>query len=230
MRDLRITLDSLAKCHVDIRKELVNIDSSVFKQFLREFYSDKLLQDLKMYGDGHVLYSLPKNVEELNSVSGVVLIAVTSPKLSSDSDFNPTTPLHTIPYWCNNKRLNQVVRSNQSGREYTMHFMAWQQNYAIHGINDDHAHVNYRLLIDNKPSLENLFQRETELSIEFIKRCKEWLDDKGKPMVLITHFGRTKFNEPILTLKSSSSIIHIKANLRAKRNYKIMEQISDRLP
>ena len=229
MGDLRTTLDSLTKCHVDIRKELANVDSSVFKQFFGEFYSDKLLQDLKTYGDGHILYSLPKNVDELNPVSGVVLIAVTSPKLSSDSDFNPTTPLHTIPYWRNDKRLSQTVRSKQSGREYLLHFMAWQQNFAIHGKDDAHARRNYKLLVGKNSNLSGLFQREEELSIKFVKDCKEWLDNNGKPMVLITHYSRTKFDEPISTLMSASNTIHIEANLRG-RNYRIMEQISNRLP
>ena len=229
MENLQVTLHDLVECHENIRNELASIDSSVFKQFFGPFYSTKLLQDLKKYGDGHVLYSLPKSVDELNPVSGIVFVAVTSPKLNGGSDFNPTTPLHTIPYWRDDKRLRQKVRSRQSGREYTMHFMAWQQNYAIHGENDAHARRNYNLLVGNRPNLRILFQQEKELSIRFVKDCKEWLDSNRKPTILITHYSRTRFDEPISMLMSARNTIHIETNLRG-RNYKIMELISDRLP
>ena len=229
MESLQTILDNLAECHKNIRKELVSIDSSVFKQFFGEFYSKRLLENIRMYGDGHVLYSLPRSASELRAVSGIVLIAVTSPKLNQDSDFNPTTPLHTIAYWRDDKRLSQLVRSKRSGHEYLMHFMAWQQNFAIHGKDDTHARRNHNLLVNNKPSLRILFQREKELSIKFIKECKEWLDSNGKPMILITHYSRTRFDEPISTLMSARDTIHIETNLRG-RNYRIMELISERLP
>ena len=227
MKELQKALNHLKKCHRDVRKELARIGTSVFEEFLGEFYSRKLHQDMKKYGDGHILYGVPRRIDELTKADAVVLIAVTSPKLSATSDFNPTTPIYTIPYWRDGKGLSPLARSTRSGQEYRLHFMSWQQNFAIHGKDDAHARRNRRLLIANRPILEFLLQQEMEASMKLVNRCMDWSGDDGKPMIVITHAGRNKFDEPILSLTNGSA--HIKANLRG-RNHQIMGRISDVLP
>ena len=228
MKKLQKAINDLNKCHRATRKELAKIDDLVIREFLGEFYSPELKQNMLKYGDGHVLYSLPRSTDELNAVDAVILIAATSPKLSVNSDFNPSTPLHTIPYWRDGKGLSPITRSTRSGREYRLHFMSWQQNFAIHGKDDSHARKNRRLLLSTNPRFEMLFQKEEGASIEFIKRCKDWVDANGKTMVLVAHTGRSNFNEPILSLKAAPDVIHINANLRGT-NYQIMGRIRDKL-
>ena len=229
MKELQKALNDLKKCHRDIRKELAKIEDSVFEEFFGEFYSSELYNNLKKYGDGHVLYGVPRTITELAKSTAVVFIAVTSPKLSANSDFNPTTPIHTIPYWRDGKGLTSTVCSTRSGQEYRLHFMTWQQNSVIHGKDDAHARRNRRLLMNDRPNLEVLFQREIEASIGLVNHYKDWLDDNGKPMVVITQSGRNRFDEPILSLTSDRGVFHHKANLRG-RNYQIMGRIRDALP
>ena len=226
---LQKALNDLKKCHKNIQKDIAKIEDSVFEELFGEFYSRKLHQDMKKYGDGHILYGVPRSISELTKSDAVVLIAVTSPKLSTTSDFNPTTPLHTILYWRDGKGLTSQVYSTTKRREYGLHFMTWQQNSSIHGIDDAHARRNRRILVKNRPKLEILFQQEIDASIKFINHCKGWLNDNGKPMVVITHAGRNRFNEPISSLISDNDATHIKANLRG-RNHRIMGRISDVLP
>ena len=226
---LQKALNDLKKCHKNIQKEIAKIEDSVFEELFGEFHSKKLHQDMKKYGDGHILYGVPRSISELTTSDAVVLMAVTSPKLSTTSDFDPTTPLHTIPYWRDGKGLTSQVYSTTKRREYGLHFMTWQQNFSIHGTDDAHARRNRRILVKNRPKLEILFQQEIEASIKFINHCKGWLNDNGKPMVVITQAGRNRFNEPISSLTSDNDATHIKANLRG-RNHRIMGRISDVLP
>ena len=177
---LQKALNDLKKCHKNIQKEIAKIEDSVFEELFGEFYSKKLHQDMKKYGDGHILYGVPRSISELTTSDAVVLIAVTSPKLSTTSDFDPTTPLHTIPYWRDGKGLTSQVYSTTKRREYGLHFMTWQQNFSIHGKDDADARRNRRILVKNKPNLEILFQQEIEASIKFINHCKRLVERQRK--------------------------------------------------
>ena len=232
MKKLQKTLNDLKKFHRDIRKELAKIEDSVFEEFLGESYSKKLRQNLKRYGDGHILYSLPRSVDELANVDALVLVIAFSPKLEKDSDFNPFTPLHTIPYWRDNKRLSPKAHSSKSRRKYKLHFMSWQKNVTIHGKDDRHAEENRKLLVENRPNLEYLFQQEIDASVEFINNCIDCLIDAEKPVVILTdhrsHFDKP-VDKPVLTLIDNPNTIHKKVQIRGM-SHKIMGQISDVLP
>ena len=229
MKELQKSLDDLKKCHKAVRKVLARIEDSVFEEFFGEFYSKKLQQDMKRYGDGHMIYGVPKDYQEIVAADAVILFAMTSPKLSANSDFNPTTPLHTIPYWHYGKALRSRVASIKSERDYNLHFLSWMQNVHIHGTDDPHAKRNHRLLVNNAPKLRTLFQQEKEASIEFVNHLKRSLFNEEKKMILITHYSRSRFDEPIVRLKSENQANHIKANLRG-RNHQIMGRIRERLP
>ena len=111
MEKLQKALNNLKKCHRDIRKEFSKVDDSVIREFLGELYSPELKQNMLKFGDGHVLYGVPSTIDKLTAVDVVVLIAMNSPRLDEDSDFNPFTPLHTIHDWRYKKRLKPQVRS-----------------------------------------------------------------------------------------------------------------------
>ena len=229
MKNLQKSYDNLMRCYDGIHNEFAGIDDSVVMKFLGEFDSPELRQQVKKYGDGHILHSIPINVDDLVNTDAVVLIAVTSPLLSDKSDFNPFTPLHTIPYWRDGKLLETRIHSTTNSLEYRLHFMSWQQNFAFHGVDDSYARRNRQLLLTRNFNLLSLFEQYKVASIEFVKQCKHWLGDNGKSMIVITHYSRRTFQEPISGLIDDPEVKHFKTNLRGK-NYKIMDKIRECLP
>ncbi|MCY4529225.1 MAG: hypothetical protein OXD46_09400 [Chloroflexi bacterium] len=217
-----IAFERVKECHQSISREFAGLGNQPIRAFLGEFNTPRLRKQVKRYGDGHTLCSLPESIEELKTVDAVILVAVTSPKLSTESDFNRFTPLHTIPYWRDGKGLRPQIRKHR------LHFMSWQQNFAIHGVDDAHAHRNYRLLLANSRNLESLFQREREAEIGFINSCREWFDSNGKQMIVLTDPIRKRFDEPIAGLIDDPQVHHIKTRLRGK-NRTIMRKIGDSL-
>ena len=231
MEELRRSLARVKRVRRKIQREFAGLDDSVVGQFLGEFDSPELRQQVREHGDGHFLFPLPSSVKQLTSVDAGVLLAMTSPKLGRGSNFKPTTPIHRIPYW--RGRVKPLVHSKRSGREYRLHLMVWQQNYVIHGTDDRHASNNRRLILEHRPMLRSLFQQAEEASIELVKSFRNWLWNEGKPMVVITHQGRTRFNEPVSNLISDPFVVAIKAQLWGKywgNNFKIMDLIGERLP
>ena len=210
----------MKKCHKDIAREFAGLSDRVLSKFLGEFDTPRLRLQMKKHGDGQVLCSLPSAFEELNDTDVVVLIAVTSPKLSAESDFNRFTPLHAIPYWRDGMRLRPQIGPQR------LHFMSWQQNHGTHGVDDEHAGRNYKLLVANNRNLMSLFEQEKNSSIRFINHCREWVDGSGKRMVVITHYARKRFDEPISSLIDSPNVSHIITSLRG-RNHTIMRKIND---
>ena len=165
-------------------------------------------------------YTCLNAIALLNAVDAVVLIAVTSPKLGARSDFNRFTPLHKIPYWRDGKGLSPRIGPHR------LHFMSWQQNFSIHGVDDAHARRNRRLLLANIADLASLLHEEKEASIQFINACKEWLNSNGKRMVVITSARKQQFHEPISSLIQDPKISHIKTKIHGK-NFKVMGMIID---
>ncbi len=224
---LRHALRDLKKCHSDVRAEFSKLDGSVYRQYLGALDS-RLREQVREFCDGHVLYSLPKTVRDMRSVDAMVLFAVTSPKLTESSNFDPFTALHEISYWRDGKGLSQYVDST-SGRRYKLHYMAWQQNFSIHGIDDAHARRNLKLLVRERPELAELFQREYDSSKGFVENYTDWLLANRKPVFLVTQFNRTAFEEPISVLIDNAAVVHIRANLRGS-NRTIMRCIVSHLP
>ncbi len=223
---LRQAHSDLLKCYRKIQEEFVNLDEQTLAELLGKCDSPRLRQQVKKFGDGQVLCSLPRTTSELEAIDALVLFAGTSPKLDNRSDFNRFTPLHEIPYWRDGRRLLPHV--SKGTQQYRLHFMTWQQKFAVHGIDDSHACANHTLLLRRRPNLKWLFRQSDYAAIEFVNRCQDWITTSGRSMILITQVGRYQFSEPILRLKDDPSVIHIKAQLRGK-NYRIMSQISEGL-
>ena len=218
---------NLMACHKEIRGEFGDLDDQTLARFFGNQDSPELRRQIREHGDGHALCSVPRTVDEMKAVDAVVLFAVTSPKLNQRSAFNRLTPLHTIPYWRDDKRLRHTLSTRT--RRYKLHFMSWQQNFSIHGIDDAHARTNLNLLLKHRPNLDRLFKREKAAAIEFVAQCSDWLTRHGNSMVAITQTGRANFSEPISGLIANSAVIRIEAQLRGK-NYRIMERIRESLP
>lgn len=121
-RDARVltAFERVKECHQSISREFAGLGNVPIRAFLGEFNTPRLRDQVKRYGDGHALCSLPESIEELRPIDAVVLVAVTSPKLSAESDFNRFTPLHTIPYWRDGRglrpRIGHIVCTSCRGK------------------------------------------------------------------------------------------------------------------
>ncbi len=229
MEELRKSLARVKSVRRKIQSEFAGLEDTVLKQFLGEFDSPELRRQVRDYGDGYFLHPLPSNVEELAEFDGAVLIGGAFPKLSAESAFDSSKPLHAIPYWYDNIRVLPTVQSAVSGREYHLHFMVWQQDFNVHGKNKSDASDNLRLLTAAKPTLDSLFHQANRESASFIYGYRDFLRDSERPFVVITHYARRQFDDPVLGLVNDSTTVHIPASLRGK-NHRIMGEIGERLP
>ena len=209
---------------VGLQKKFAELDDSAPKEVPGEFNANELSQKVRKYGDGYTIHSLPRSADALKAADVLVLFAVTSPKLDKNSDFNPLTPLHKIPFWRCGKRLVSKVCSGR--QKLQLHFMSWQQNITVHGKNDSHAKKNYRLLSNRIPQFKELLGKEKKMPEEFICQCRNWLNGSGKEFIVITNFRKRPFDEPIEKLARANGLTHIQASLRG-RNYQIMARIRD---
>ena len=230
MKKLQKAFNNLRKSHKKIRKVFSKIDDSLIETLLGDYNSPKLRRSLRKNGDGYILHGAPRTIDELIAADAIVLIVMNSPFLGADSDFNPTTPLHKIPYW-RDKGLESEARSTQSGRECSLHFMTWQQDCEVHGEDTRPKAIgNRKLLVKNEPSLDALFQEGKETSTRFIKCCKDWAESNKKPFLVITN-SRKNFNKSISSfLADAKPENRFSTNVFAKKNGRIMEWIRGRLP
>ena len=213
-------LKQLKKIHRRIRREFAQMDDSLVRTLLTREYSPQLSEHLKKHGDGQRLYSYPRSINSLEVCDVVVLIAMTTPKLSGSSNFDRSTPLHRIDHWRTSKPIHPNLNSHR------LHFMAWQQNAGVHGVDDKHAFANYRLLISENHRFRLLFDEEKVAGINFLLALEEWFTDTGRTTIVITNSIRKNFDEPILSLIHNPNVKHIRTGLR-RGNTKIMGLIED---
>ena len=213
-------LRQLKKANRRIRDEFARMDDSLVRTLLANEYSTQLSEHLKKHGDGQRLYSYPRSINSLEACDAVVLIAMTTPKLSSSSNFDRSTPLHRIDHWRTSKPIQPNLDSHR------LHFMAWQQSAGVHGVDDKHAFANYRLLTSENHRLRLAFDEEKESGANFLLALEEWFTDTGRTTIVITNSIRKNFHEPILSLIHNPNVSHIKTGLRGG-NTKIMGLIED---
>ena len=218
-------LRQLKRSHKKIRDEFAVMDDSLIEELLGEQYTPQLHEQMKRHGDGQRLCSYPRSIHRLESIDAVVLFAMTTPGLGGNSNFDRGTPLHEIHHWRTSKPIRPVVNSHR------LHFMVWQQKVGVHGVDDNHAFRNYKLLVSRHNRLESLFDKEKEAGVRFVFALVRWLGDSGKLMIVITNSERKKFDEPILNLNrlsdnQNSHVKRIKAGLRS-RNTRIMGKIGE---
>ena len=219
---------NLREVHRRLQSEFIQLHQSIIDEYLEE-YSEVLSSQLREYGDGYTCHSIPRSIVEPNTTDAIVVVAVTSPKLNKDSDFDPTTPLHTIPYWRDTKGLRPEATSKVSDRKYRLHFMSWQQNCSVHGRDDHHARKNRRLLINSRSQFNQLLDTEKRAAIEFVHHLSDWFRQKGKILVPLTGPTSARLSEPMEQLVRVWEKHHVRAQLRG-RNYQIMPRIEEILP
>ena len=213
-------LRRLKRSHKKIRDEFAQVHDSLIEELLGEQDTPQLHDQMKKHGDGQRLFSYPRSIDALESVDAVALFAMNFPKLGDSSNFDRSTPLYEIDYWCTTVPINPDVNSR------SIHFMAWQQIVGVHGECNTHALRNYRLLIARSNRFRALLDNEKEAGIRFVFTLEQWLRDCGKPIIVITNSIRKNFDEPILSLIHNANVKRIETGLRSQ-NYKIMEKIGE---
>ena len=223
---MRQAFNDLLQCHENIRNEFSRIEDPVLAEFLGEYNTKRLRQQVRKYGDGYTLRSIPKDIDSILSIDVLVILVMNSPKLGKDSEFNPFTPKHLIPYWRDGKGLLPYTVVN--GQKRKLRFISWEHKYSVHGKTDPDARKNQNLLQRHYPKLRNYLQEETQASARFILQYIGWLVTQKKQVVVLTNHQKQKesFNQPISQLLTASHIIHIPAKLFGP-NRKIMGYISD---
>ena len=215
--------NDLLQCHENIRNEFSRIDDSVLAEFLGEYDTKRLRQQVRKYGDGYTLRSIPKDIDSILGIDVLVILVMNSPKLGKDSEFNPFTPKHLIPYWRDGKGLQPYTVVN--GRKCKLRFISWEQKYSVHGKTDPDARKNQNLLQRHYPMLSNYLQEERQASERFILQYIGWLVTQKKQVVVLTNYRKKSFDQPISQLLTASHIIHIPTKLFGP-NRRIMGYIS----
>ncbi len=223
-KELQYAFDDLLHCHDKIREEFSQIDDSTLERFLGEYNLNSLRQQVREYGDGHTLHSIPEDVGELISANAVVVIAMNSPLLNENSNFDPFKPAHTVRYWRDGKGLKPYVTVNE--RQYSLWFMVWEQKCSIHGTTTAKARKNQSFLQRHYPKLRAYLQEERQKSERFILLYKDWSVARNRLMIILTNARKNFFKPPIQPILETPQVKHIRANLYGP-NRRIMGYISD---
>jgi len=212
----------LLAVHEDVPGRFGNLDDAVLQAFLGEFDTPQLRRQVRAYGDGYTLRSLPRNVDDLRTVDVFVLVVMNSPKLNVDSVFDPFTQLPDIHYWREQKALETQLDWGEGPRG--VQFMVWEQECPVHGATDYHARRNQQLLVQHVPELDCVFRREAQAARDFLLACVEWLHTRRPPLIILTNAPRCVFCEPIAGLLGDRHVVHIPTKIFGP-NRRIMDRI-----
>ena len=200
--------------------------------FLGKFYLPTLRSQLREYGDGYTLRSMPFSVDEILGADKLVVVVMNSPKLDRYSVFDPHADLAEIPYW-KKKGLRSEVSLPEVGTR-TVRFLVWEQNCPVHGEavkgrSDSKAKENFKLLSKQLPRLRELIPAQEMASERLLMACKEWLSDQDRKLVVLTNKGRACFRDPIRQLKGDVSVKHIPVSDLFGQNRNIMDAVENEI-
>ena len=224
MKEIQKTFRDLLSCYENIQREFARIDDRGLDEFLGEYNTEQLRSQVRRYGDGHTLHSIPEDADAILDIDALVVVVMNSPKLNWDSNFNPFKPIHSVSYWQDGKGIRPYVTVR--GQRRKLNFMVWEQVCSIHGKTDSNARKNQNFLQGRYPRLRTYLQEERQASDRFILQYVDWLTSQGKQVVVLTNFAKRKFNPPIPQLLTSPQVVHIPTKLFGP-NRKIMGYISD---
>ena len=211
----------LLSTYVEIRKEFPKMSDTALRCFLGKFYHRPIIRcQLREFGDGYTLRSLPLSVDEILGVDKLVLVVMNSPKLDSGSVFDPHAPLPEIPYW-----KMKGLRSDPKVR-----FLVWEQDCPVHGEavrgrSDRKAKGNLKLLLRQFPRLRKLIPAQERACERLLTVCKERLSDQGRKLVILTNEERHCVSGPIRRLKEDAAVEHIPVPDLFGRNRNIMNAL-----
>ena len=215
----------LRQCRREIRRAFSKVDESILDEVLGAYNSKSLRRRIRKFGDGYTLRSLPKKVDRIQSADVLVIVVMNSPKLDNNSRINPSTPLHKIPYWRNDKGLKPYAVVNR--QKFNLNFVVWEQECPVHGDTTPNARKSHSLLVKRYPRLHTAFQVERQISERFLLLYKDLYVNQGNLVIILTNAAKNKksFGPPISQILESSHVKHIPTKLYGS-NRKIMKRIS----
>lgn len=217
-----------------IREEFADLDDQTLARFLGKYNSAQMRQQVREYGDGYTIRSVPSHVEEIFLADVLVLIAMNSPKLDNNSVFSPHTPLTDIHDWSEYRCLRPEAYL-QNGDHVKFQFFVWEQDCAVQGeVNKRgestrNARKNQRFLFNQRPRLRELHRLQEEMSEGFLSSCKEWLRSHDRKLVVLTSCRREKCSPTIDELRGDETALHIPTKLFGL-NINIMNEIISKIP
>ena len=220
--EVRRAFDDLLRCHDKIKEEFSQIDDSTLDEFLGKYNIPSLRQQVREYGDGHTLHSIPNSIDGFINADAVIVIAMNSPLLNENSNFNPFRPAHTVPYWRDGKGLKPYATVNE--RQYSLWFVVWEQQCSIHGTTTAKARKNLSFLQNRYPKIRAYMQEERQKSERFILLYKDWSVARNKRMMILTNSPKNSFKSPILPILETPQVKHIPTRLYGT-NRRIMGRI-----
>ena len=176
----------LMDCHRKIRQEFASLDEPSLKRFLGGHDSEHLREQVRKYGDGYTLRSVPTDPEDISSTEELVLIVGRYPSLGNESRFDPHEALIEIPYWT--PRLRHQI-TMPDGSERPCRFLIWQDRCPVHGKRLKLARCNRDFLAERLPALDGLMHCQLEESKRLLLAWADWLRE-GKPhrqLILVTN-------------------------------------------
>ena len=175
----------LMDCHRKIRQEFASLDEPSLKCFLGGHDSEQLREQVRKYGDGYTLRSVPTDLEDISSTEELVLIVGRFPWLGERSRFDPHEALIEIPYWT--PRLRHQI-TMPDGSERPCRSLIWQDRCPVHGNRRNRSRVNQECLSERLPALDGLIRCQIEESKRLLLAWADWLRE-GKPrrqLILVT--------------------------------------------
>ena len=221
MRALDMITDEVRQAHTDlicvneeIRANFADLAGTVLRKYLARFDSSALRTQIRQFGDGYTLRSVPRRMEEILNADDIVLIVMNSPKLDHDSVFDPHTNLVDIPYWRDGKSLQDEV-DMPDGSFRKLLFLVWEQDCPVHGKNDRwgrsdrDARKMESLLCNRLPGLSTLMSEQREKSLRLLRTCTEWLVDRDRKLIVVTS-QRQNLAPPIPQLLRNCDVSHLR--------------------
>ncbi len=224
---------NLLAVNAEIRRLFANLRGRLLRESLGKFDSPILLAQFKKYGDGYTLRSVPRRAEETLSPDHIVLIVMNSPKLDRDSIFDPHKSLVDIPYWRDQKKLRCDVHI-PDGSHRKLLFLVWQQDYPVHGENDERGRSNRnarerkRALCDQLPGLEGLISKQKRKSERLMMTCMKWLASQNRELIVVTS-ERKELACPIPWLLRQAPVSQVRSPDLFKANPRTMNLIEERV-
>ena len=226
---LRQAHADLLACYRDIQQEFADLDKPTIARFLGKYNTSQFRQQVKENGDGYTMRSVPRSVEEILLADEVVLIVMNSPKLDCKSVFKLHASLPEIPYWRDGvKGLRSEARL--CGNLTKFQFLVWEQDCGVHGESikgnsTPQALKNKQLLIEQLPRLGQLLCAQAQKSEKLLWSCKDWLENCGRKLTVLTSKRRKESKFPITQLLMEDTILHISTEIFGRRNCTIMDEI-----
>ena len=218
-------LSELLECHEQIVSAYSELPVGLLDQLLGNLASGPLRRQLRQYGDGYTMRSVPARTDQVTCKEDVVLIAWKFPLLGERSEFCPCRPLPEIPYW---NHLRPTLRM-PDGSVRRLRFLIWQECCPVHGGTIDDALCNRNLIRCRSPELDGLFDQQAKLSRRLLLAWADWLRDASprRWLVIVADCGLAMDQSRVAGLLDGGTLL-IEMDLKKDRR-KIMTKIEERL-